>query len=133
MKTRKLEQDIFINATPHEIYEALMDSRKHSKFTEGKAKISKEVGGKFTIDDGYITGTNVELILDKKIVQAWRADEDNWPKKHFSTITIILNEEKEGTKLEFTQEGVPEECYESISKGWQEYYWDPLRLFVEKK
>ena len=77
MKTKIIKQNIFFKAAPHEIYEAFMDSRKHSKFTEGKAKIIREVGGNFTIDDGYITGTNVELVLDKKIVQSWRAAEDN--------------------------------------------------------
>ena len=110
-----------------------MDSRKHSKLTETKMKISREIGGKFADDDGYITGINVELIPDKKIVQSWRASEENWPKNHFSTLTINLKEEKEETKLEFTQEGVPEEYFESISKGWHEYYWNPLKLFLEKK
>lgn len=132
MKTKTLKQKIFFKATPHEIYEAFMDSRTHAKFTGCKAKIIREIGGKFAIDDDYLTGTTIELVPDEKIVQSWRAADDNWPKEHFSTLTIILNEEKEGTKLEITQDGVPEKCYESINIGWIKHYWEPLKLFLEK-
>ena len=131
IKTKTLNQIIFFKATPHEIYEAFMDSRTHSEFTGCKAEIIREVGGKFVIDD-YLTGITTELVPDEKIVQSWRAAEDNWPKKHFSKLTIILNEEKEGTKLEITQNGVPAECFESINEGWTNHYWKPLKLFLEK-
>ena len=38
---KKIEQEIIIKTSPHEIYEAFMDSKKHSKFTESQAKISR--------------------------------------------------------------------------------------------
>lgn len=34
-------------ATPHEVYEALMDSRTHGRLTGGPARISRKVGGRF--------------------------------------------------------------------------------------
>jgi hypothetical protein len=48
MKTVTIRQSATFKTSPHEVYEALMDSRKHSKFTDSKASISRRIGGKFT-------------------------------------------------------------------------------------
>ena len=76
IKTRTIEQTVVVNASPHEIYEILMDSEKHSKLVGSKCDISRQVGGKFSIYDGYIDGINIELVQDKKIVQDWRGEEE---------------------------------------------------------
>jgi activator of HSP90 ATPase len=81
--------------------------KKHSKFTGGKAQISRKVGGKFSAFDGYSEGTNLELVPDKKIVQTWRASD--WPEGHYSKVDFSLKEIPGGTRLTFTQTGVPAE------------------------
>ena len=43
--SKLIRQSVTFKASPHEVYEALMDSRKHAKFTHGGAKISRKVGG----------------------------------------------------------------------------------------
>ena len=40
-------------------------TKKHAKFTDAKAKISRDVGGKFEAYDGTINGKNLELVPDK--------------------------------------------------------------------
>ena len=40
MKTKGIRQVVTIKTTPHAVYEALMDSKKHGAFTGGKAVIS---------------------------------------------------------------------------------------------
>ena len=75
METKTIRQSVAIRASTHDVYEALMDSRKHAQFTGDKASISRKVGGKFSVFDGYSEGTNLELIQDTKIVQTWRASD----------------------------------------------------------
>ena len=130
METKTIKQSVTFKVTPHEVYEALMDSDKHSLFTGSKAKISREIGGKFTAFDGYSEGTNLELIPDKKIVQTWRASD--WPEGHYSRVSFSLKELEGGTRLTFTQTGVPEEQFEDISQGWRDYYWKPMKEMLEK-
>ncbi len=130
-KTKIIEQEILINCAPHEIYEAFMDSKIHSKFTEGKAKISREIGGKFSVFEGDLNGKNVELIPDKKIVQTWRSEGENWPKGYYSTITIILEPVDTGTLIKFKHVDIPEGAYESVKEGWDNYYWEPLKELLE--
>ena len=132
IKKKNLNQDIIIKSTPHDLYEAFMDSKMHSKFTESKAKVSREVGGTFSIFEGDIIGKNVELIQDKKIIQTWRSEGENWPKGYYSTITLIFEPVDDGTLIKFTHTDIPEGAYESVKEGWDNYYWEPLRDMLEK-
>lgn len=124
MRTRTVRQSVTFKASPREVYEVLMDSRKHSKLTGDKAIISRKVGGKFTVGD-YIHGVNLELVPNEKIVQSWRGSD--WPEGHFSRAVFSLRAERSVTRLTFTQTGVPEENYEEIRQGWHDYYWKPMK------
>lgn len=128
MQTRDIHQQVTFKAEPHEVYEILIDSKKHSILAGDEAKISRKVGGKFNVG-GYIEGTNLELVPDEKIVQTWRYSD--WPKGHYSEATFAFNEVKNGTKLSFTQTGVPEEFFEDIKQGWIEYYWTPMKEMLK--
>jgi activator of HSP90 ATPase len=130
METKIIRQAVTIKASPHDVYEALMDSKQHAEFTGGRAAISRKVGGKFTAFDGYARGVNLELVPDKKIVQTWRAED--WPEGHYSKATFTFTKVESGTKLKFTQTGVPEDQYASISQGWRDYYWAPMKEMLEK-
>jgi len=65
-----------------------MDENRWKGFTQSNARISKEVGGEFSIFDGSVTGTNVELQEGKLIVQKWRFG--SWPDGIISTVSILL-------------------------------------------
>ena len=131
MTTKTIRQSVTFRASPHVVYEMLMDSRKHAGFTGEKARIDRKVGGKFTAYAGYITGVNLELVADKKIVQSWRGSD--WPEGLFSRVTFSLEEVQGGTRLTFRQSGVPEAHYDDINQGWRDYYWKPMREMMEKR
>ena len=128
MKT--IKQTVLFKANPHDVFEALMDSKKHSEFTGDVAKISRKVDGKISAYGGYIEGKNLEIVKDKKIVQEWRGAD--WPEGHFSKTTFLFTKIKEGTRLTFTQTGVPDQHYKPISQGWHEHYWEPMKKILEK-
>jgi activator of HSP90 ATPase len=130
MKTKTIRQSVTFVASPHQVYEALMDSRKHARFTGAKARISRKMGGKFTAYDGYIEGIHLNLIPDKKIIQSWRGSD--WPEGHYSRATFSLKKVKNGTRLSFTQSGVPDQHYTDIHQGWRDYYWKPMKEMFEK-
>ncbi len=126
---KKITQTILFQASAHDVFELLMNSAKHAAFTGEAATISRKVGGTFTAYGEYITGENVEIVKDSKIVQKWRAAD--WPEGVFSTVTFsIVAVVGNGCKLVFTQEGVPDEQFESIKQGWNEFYWDPMKEYL---
>lgn len=131
MKTKTLRQSVTLKASPHEVYEALMNSKKLSQITGSKASISRKVGGKFTAYDGYCTGVNLELIPDKLIVQKWRASD--WPNGHYSTLVFDFIHTRNGSHLAFRQSEIPVKHFDEMKKGWIEFYWNPMKSYFEKK
>jgi activator of HSP90 ATPase len=126
---KQIKQRVTLNATPRQVYEALMDSRAHAAFTGAKAKISRRIGGRFQAYGPYIAGINVELVEGKRIVQAWRGSD--WPKGEYSIATFELERAPGGkTRLTFTQSGVPDKHHRDIAQGWKDFYWDKLKRFL---
>jgi len=128
MKT--IKQMVEFKAKPEEVYDALMDSRKHAQFTGARATVSRKVGGKFSVWDGYAGGKNLELLPGKRIVQSWRASD--WPEGAVSKVTYIFAKTKKGTKLMFTQTGVPDDFAADIRRGWKDFYWGPMKGMLDK-
>lgn len=125
-----IQQTVTFQATPHDVYETLMDSAKHSAFSRDGAEISREVGGAVSAYGGYITGQNLELVPDQKIVQSWRASD--WPAGKFSTVTFLLLPIPGGTRLNFTHVDVPDGTEEEFAQGWVDSYWTPMKAALEK-
>ena len=128
MKT--INQTINFNASPEDVYEYLINARKLTKITGGKATNTEKIGGKFTAWDDYIWGTNIELIPGKKIIQKWTCAD--FPDNHFTEVKIELKKKGEKqTELTFTQTNVPDDFYEDISQGWNDFYWEPIQDYIE--
>lgn len=123
--SKPIHQTVDFPVPPHAVYEALMDSKKHARFSNSAARISRQVGGAIMAYDGYITGRNLELVPDRRIVQAWRAVD--WPEGFLSTVTFELTATSTGTRLDFTHTDLPEGTEKEFSQGWQENYWDPMQ------
>jgi len=130
MKTKTIRQSVTFNAKAHDVFEALMDSKKHTKFTGEPAKISRKIGGKYTAYGDYMGGENLEIIPDKKIVQTWRSSD--LPEGCETKITFTFKQEKGKTKMAFSHYGVPENRYEDLRKGWIDFYWTPLKAMLGK-
>ncbi len=133
MNTKTIQQTLTFDTTAKHLYESLLHADKHAAFTEAEAIIDPKVNGKFSVYDGYCHGHNIELIPNKKIVQAWHFAEDGWPADHFSICTFSLEKVKNKTKLSFTQTGIPEHKAASLKSGWATFYWEPLKEFFSTK
>ena len=126
---REIKQTLTFDATPKRIYQALIDAEQHSAFTGARARITPEVGSRFSAHDGYVTGVNVELTPGKRIVQAWRGK--TWPKGAYSIVCFELEAAgRKRTRLIFTQYGVPDKFHERMSEGWKAHYWTPLKKWL---
>ena len=128
---KTIKASLILNATPKEIYDTLMDAKKHAKLIGSSAKIENKVGGEFCIYDCYIVGTNLKLEKDKKIVQKWTCTD--FPEGYYAEVTFELKKKGKDTEIVFTQKDVPDKNYESLKKGWEQFYWEPLRKMFNEK
>ncbi len=126
---KEIIQTVQFQASTHDVFELLMNSAKHSAFTGESAVISRKVGGAFQAYGDYITGINVEIVKDVKLVQKWRASD--WIEGVYSLVTFkFVLVPGVGCKLIFTQEGVPTDQFDVIKQGWADYYWDPMKEYL---
>jgi uncharacterized protein YndB with AHSA1/START domain len=114
-----------IPASPAEIYRAWLDSILHSEMTGGEANMSDEVGVDVSAWDGYITGRNLELVADERIVQSWRTAEFDEAFED-SIVTILLQETEDGTLLTLEHSNVPDDQKSYEEGGWQSNYFEPM-------
>jgi activator of HSP90 ATPase len=128
--TTTIRQIVTFSASPEQVYEVIMDSKKHEALSGEKASISREIGGTFTTWGEHISGFNLVLQPSRRIVQAWRAH-DWWP-DHYSIATFELCRVDGGTELRFTQIGVPPHRFDGHSRGWIETYWRPMDELFDK-
>lgn len=119
-------------ATPTQIYKAWLSGEEHTAFTGEAAEVDLRVGGHFKAFGNYIEGTNVKLHLNKKIIQAWRTTE--FPAgSEDSTLEIVLEEVKGGTKLTLTHSNIPDGQADSYKDGWKKFYFKPMKEYFGKK
>jgi activator of HSP90 ATPase len=130
METKTIQQSATFGAPAEDVYEMLMDSKKHAALSGEPAALSREVGGSFTAWGTHISGFNLALRPGRKIVQAWRALD--WPPDHYSIAIFEFNTVDGGTELDFTQIGVPAHRYEGHCRGWTQTYWTPMKEILEQ-
>ena len=124
-----IQQTVFFEASPEDVYEALLDPRKHSAFTGRPATTSDRAGYAFMATDGYITDRNLELVRGKKIVQEWRTTE--FPKEYpMSRLELTLTAKRGGTEMRMIQTKIPADQVASYTDGGKSYYWEPLKEYL---
>ncbi|XP_061346385.1 uncharacterized protein LOC133292032 isoform X1 [Gastrolobium bilobum] len=121
------------NCRARDLYEILLDENRWKGFTQSNARISKEVGGEFSIFDGSVTGTNMELQEGKLIVQRWRFG--SWIDGVQSLVRLVFEEPEPGvTVIKLTHTDVPEEdrygnatVVENTERGWRDLIFQRIR------
>ncbi|CAJ1908110.1 unnamed protein product [Sphenostylis stenocarpa] len=121
------------NCRAKDLFEILMDENRWKGFTQSNARISKEVGGEFSIFDGSVCGTNLELQEGKLIVQKWRFG--SWNDGVQSTVRLVFEEPEAGvTVVKLTHTDVPEEdrygnatVVENTERGWRDLIFQRIR------
>jgi uncharacterized protein YndB with AHSA1/START domain len=117
-----------IPAAPQEVYRAWLDSEAHSEMTGGEASMSGEVGAEVSAWDGYITGSNLELVPGERIVQSWRTGEFT-DEHEDSIVTVMLEPVDEGTLLTLIHSNVPNEHTSYEEGGWESQYFEPMKAY----
>ena len=128
-----IHQEVVFKASRTRVYQALTDAKQFSKVTDyvmpgAATAISPEVGGAFSIFGGVISGRNIEMVPNERLVQAWR--EKNWEPGVFTIAKFQLNEEGTGTRLVFDQTAIPQGHADHLAPGWKSHYWDGLQKYL---
>ena len=132
LNTTTITQKVTISAHPKEVFNAILNPKKHSEFTGSKATGKEVVGAKFTAWDGYITGRNIEIEKNNRIVQEWSTTD--WPDKYPPSILELNFKLVDGkTELTIIHSNIPKGQEEELKQGWIDFYWNPLKNYFKNE
>jgi activator of HSP90 ATPase len=123
-----IHQETTFSAPPARIYKTLVDLKQFAAATGTPASGDSTEGAAFSAFDGYVTGRHLELVPDKRVVQAWRAK--TWPEGVYSIVRFELTADGAGTRLVFDHTGFPEDEKDHLSSGWKAQYWEKIAKHV---
>ena len=93
--------------------------------------IEPRPGTPFRAFDGMLTGTMLHLEPKRLIVQTWRSA--NWPAEAMDAVlTLSFWTEGDAGRIELLHVNVPDEDFAGVSQGWEKYYWNPWRDYLNK-
>lgn len=118
-----VHQEIDFAAPPERVYAALTSADQFKAMTNAPAELDARAGGAISLFGGMITGTNLELVPNQRLVQAWRA---GWPQGMYSIARFELAPSGAGTRLLFDHSGITEDMREHLESGWHTMYCEPL-------
>src|SRR5580704_18666474 len=80
---RNVTMAVDLPASPARLYRMYLDPQRHAEFTGAPVKIAAQAGAKFEAFGGALTGTILQVIPNRLIVQSWRST-------HFGRSTLVL-------------------------------------------
>jgi activator of HSP90 ATPase len=133
-----IHQEVAFQASRSRVYQALTDAKQFDRVvalseavTTGMvpahappSRIGRRAGAGFSLFGGYVSGLQVELVPDRRIVQVWRAG--SWEPGDYSIASYVLRDEGSGCRLVFDHRGFPAGEAQHLLEGWHGNYWQPL-------
>lgn len=118
---------IEISASKEEVFKALTNPFQIALWTGYPAVMDTEVGTEFSLWEGDITGKNLEMIENFKIIQEWYFGEQ----ENASIVNLILTRNNGKTVIDLEHTNIPDDSFDEITEGWREYYLGSLQDFLE--
>ncbi|HYA59322.1 MAG TPA: SRPBCC domain-containing protein [Burkholderiaceae bacterium] len=115
---------------PARLYSMYLNAREHAAITGSPVTIAARPGAPFKAFGGALSGTILQVVPKRLIVQSWRSS--NFAKRNLdSTLILSFWPDPAGGRIELTHVNVADEDFAGVSEGWSKYYWLPWRAYLE--
>ena len=124
-----IRQSVVLSAPAETLFDMYLDPAAHQAITGAPVDIGDERGSKFKAFDGALTGTILEVVKPRLIIQSWRSkvfkaeDPD-------STLILSFTPEADEGRIDLIHLDVPDHDYDGVTQGWEKYYWAPWRAYL---
>jgi len=124
-----IRQSVVLAASAEKLFEMYINPSTHKAITGASVNIGDKRGSEFNAFDGALTGTVLEVIKPRLIIKSWRsvnflADDPD------STLILSFTSEGDKGRIDLVHLDVPDQDYESVNQGWENYYWTPWRKYL---
>ncbi len=130
--SRTIQLAASLPATPDRLFDMYLDPVEHAAFTGSPVTIAPVAGASFRAFGDVLTGTILQVVPKRLIVQSWRSP--HWGPTDLDSILILtfLPDKSDG-RIELTQVNVVDEDFAGVCHGWEKYYWTPWRAYLTRE
>ena len=129
---RTIQLAASLPAPPERLFDMYLHPLEHAAFTGAPVKIAAQAGAPFRAFNDVLTGTILQVVPKRLIVQSWRSP--HWGEADLdSTLILTFLPEKDGGRIELTQVNVVDNDFAGVCHGWEKYYWTPWRAYLTRK
>jgi uncharacterized protein YndB with AHSA1/START domain len=119
-------------ASAARLYRMYLNPREHAGFTGAPVRIAARAGAPFAAFGGALSGTILQLVPNRLIVQSWRSTQ--FAKADIdSTLVLSFWARGRGARIELTHVNVADSDFAGVSEGWSKYYWIPWRAYLQRR
>jgi len=124
-----IRQSVVLPASAEKLFEMYLNPSAHQAITGAPVDIGDKRGSNFKAFDGALTGTTLEVIKPRLIIQSWRSvnflteDPD-------STLILCFTSEGDEGRIDLIHLDVPDQDHDGVNQGWEKYYWTPWRAYL---
>ncbi|MDA3819662.1 MAG: SRPBCC domain-containing protein [Candidatus Delongbacteria bacterium] len=118
---------IKIKADPDDVWMAFTNANSIELWSGSPATFSPEPGNEFSLMEGDIQGKVLEAEPIKKLVEQWYFEGVTSE----SVATINFFPQKNSVLVEVSHVNIPDEAYDNISYGWENYFLRQIKTFCE--
>ena len=126
---RPIAKRYLIRVPAAAVWDALVSTKTINAWGGGPAKMNGRKAQWWQLWGGDVCGRNLQVVKGKKLVQEWYGGDWDAPSK----VVIALKPTKTGTIVTLRHAGVPKEEHAGIRDGWDDYYFGPMKEFLERK
>lgn len=125
---KELKLRVKIKALPEDVYAALTNPFAIELWTGYPAIMDTTPGSQFELFEGDIAGHNISFVENSLIEQEWYFGDTDAP----SLVTIkIFPNGATGSQVDVVHTNIPDDAFEEMKEGWQDFYLDGLKEFLE--
>ena len=124
-----IRQTVVLPASAERLFEMYLDPATHEAITGASVDIGEERGSEFKAFNGDLTGTVLEVVKPRLIIQSWRSSAFK-AEDPDSTLILSFTPEQDAGRIDLIHLDVPDHDYDGVTQGWEKYYWTPWREYL---
>ena len=125
-------QTVTLPACAEALFDMYMDPARHAAITGQPVVIGEDRGAEFRAFGDMLSGTMLQVVRPRLIVQSWRSP--HWGLDDpDSTLILSFVPQPEGGRIELVHVNVVDADFAGVSQGWEKFYWTPWRAYLTSK
>jgi activator of HSP90 ATPase len=124
-----ISQSVVLPVPAEHLFEMYIDPAKHAAITGAPVAISVAAGSAFEAFNGALTGTILQIIPQRLVIQSWRSIKFNDGDPD-STLILAFTPEGTNGRIDLVHLDVPAHDYQGVVEGWETHYWSAWRRYL---